>query len=218
VTVVARAAGTFGTRAVGWVRSTPVTTGYLLALVATTVLVHRLPPVTVHRLLVESSTNLHQLDRVPLRVLVVSAFWVADGRVLPWLALLGVVGGLAERRFGSLRAAGIFVAGHVGATLLVAGGLVAALAVGVVHPSIIDMVDVGPSYGFAALAGAVALCGSRRWRIWGLVALAVWLVGSASLAGDEGVATAGHVLAVGIGFLGEAVLRSRAVARGFPHP
>lgn len=209
MTLDAREARTAGTRALGWVRCAPLTTAYLLALVVTTILVHRLPRAIVHRLLWQSSTNLHQLDRVPVRVLVASAFWVADGHVLGWLALLGVVGGLAESRIGSVRTACIFIAGHVGASLLVAAGLVIALAVGVVHRSIVDMVDVGPSYGFAALAAAVSLRGSRRWRIWSLVALGAWLVTTSSTSSAGRVTAAGHLTAIAIGFLCVLVVRTR---------
>jgi hypothetical protein len=57
-------------------RSAPLTVGYLLVLSATNVLLSSSSAQTDDRLSA-FSTNLHQLVRVPLRVLVASAFWTS---------------------------------------------------------------------------------------------------------------------------------------------
>jgi hypothetical protein len=194
----------------------PLTCAYLAILVATSILVHQLAPSTVHQLLLASSTNLHELGRVPVRVLVVSAFWISDGHVLPWLLLLGVVGGLAEARRGTLGAATVFVAGHIGASLIVAAGLAFGVTVGAVSPSVANMVDVGPSYGFAALAAFVATSCTARWRTLALLALGAWLV-TAWIGGID-VTGVGHLTAAAIGFVCVAFSRRRDRTRRISHP
>jgi len=189
-------------------RRAPLTCAYLATLATTSLLVHRLAPPTEHRLLLDSSTNLHELSHVPVRVLLASAFLVSDGHVMPWLLLLGVVGGLAETRHGTLRAATVFIAGHVGASLMVAAGLALGLVLGLANPSVTTMVDVGPSYGFAALAGAMALSCPPRWRPWALLALGAWLA-SSCIGGIDATAV-GHLTATAIGFVCVAVSRRHA--------
>jgi hypothetical protein len=53
------------------------------------------------RLLAELSTNLHQLARVPVRVLVASAFWPSGwGELFVWTALFAAILAPVERRLG----------------------------------------------------------------------------------------------------------------------
>src|SRR5438552_793948 len=138
-------------------RATPLTVCYLIVLSATTLLLSRVSDQTEDRLLFAFSTNLHQLARVPVRVLVGSAFWTSGwGELASWLALFVVVLAPVARRLGWRRTMAAFAAGHVGATLVVAVGLVIALRVGAAAPDVADVRDVGVSYGFfavAALAG-----------------------------------------------------------------
>ncbi|MFN8036163.1 MAG: rhomboid-like protein [Acidimicrobiia bacterium] len=144
-------------------RRIPLTITYVAVLVGTTITLHLLGPVQRHRVLAASSTNLHELSRVPVRVLAASALWISSGRVLPWAVLLGAVGGALEWRVGSRSTALVFASGHVFASILVGLGLAAGIAWGIVSPSIEHVIDVGPSYGFAAIAAGLSGLVGRRW-------------------------------------------------------
>lgn len=180
-------------------RTAPVTSAYLLVLVVTTWVLQTSSSRIANRLLLEQSTNLHHLARDPIRVLVGSAFWLSAGwQLLLWAPLFVLVLAQVERRLGSGRATLVFAAGHVGATLLTAAGLWIALRVDLVEQNVINARDVGPSYGFFAVAALMTAFVDRRVRrayAVGLVALLVaWLAASRSFT------DVGHLLALGIGF------------------
>jgi hypothetical protein len=105
-----------------------------------------------------------------------------------------------------------FGLGHVGATLIVAGGLAAAIRFGWVPISVARASDVGMSYGAVAVLGAltIAIPASRRpeWIGWWL---AVALL--AAFAGDA-FTNAGHLVALIIGM--SASVRFPVVALRFP--
>jgi len=117
------------------VRTSPATTVYLLAVGATSTLLSLTNDRFDDRLLLGLSTNLHQLARAPVRVLVASAFWLGDlSQLWLWAILLVVFLAPVERRLGSRRTVLAFALGHVGATLLVAAGLLVLVRLGEVSP------------------------------------------------------------------------------------
>ena len=180
------------------VRWAPVTSTYVAVLMVTTGIRRALDPSTAHSVLTASSTNLYELQHAPLRSLVASAFWISAGPVLPWALLLGATAGVLEWQIGALRAAGVFAAGHIGASLLVAAGLTVGVLSGLVNPRIETVVDVGPSYGFAAVAAAAIVLVPRRWQGAYLAGLGGWL--ALGLVKGIDCTAAGHVLAMAIGF------------------
>jgi hypothetical protein len=179
-------------------RRIPLTVGYICVLTATTITLHVLDAAQRRRVLLASSTNLHQLSRVPVRVLIASALWISSGRVLPWAILLGAVAGTLEWTVGSRSTALVFATGHVLASVIVGGGLAMGIAAGVVSPSIERVVDVGPSYGFAAVAAVLAAFVPRRWRAAYLLLFAGWL--GVGLSDGIDFTAIGHLTAAGIGF------------------
>lgn len=108
-----------------------------------------------HRLILSASTNLHNLRREPVQVLVASAFWTDGG--FPWTTILIFVTlmAFAERWLGSVRWILVFAGGHVGATLLVATGLSYAVHHQLIPVHIVMTTDVGTSYGTTAVLGAL---------------------------------------------------------------
>ena len=93
-----------------------------------------------------------------------------------------------------------FVVGHVGATLLVAAGLAAALAAGLTSWSIVNVTDVGMSYGAVGVLGALTAAIPRRWRAaWTGWWLAVAFGSAASSAGD--FTNVGHGVALVLGMV-----------------
>ncbi|MCU1590535.1 MAG: hypothetical protein JWP11_1791 [Frankiales bacterium] len=189
------------------IRSAPVTTAYVGVVAAIAIGSRVVGDAFADRLARDSSTDLDNLRTVPAVVLPASAFVLDHPSQLAWLPLLALAMGAVERWRGSLAAALTFVAGHVGATLLVAGWLSAGISLGWVHPSG-HVIDVGVSYGEAALWGLLAARVPRRWRGLYLGGQAAGLL--AFLAVRHGFTDIGHLAGWTIGLLLAAVLVRRA--------
>lgn len=98
------------------------------------------------------STNVDNLRDGRWHTLLTSAFLVEEPLDPAYGAmLLGILGG-AETVWGSRRTAAVFAFGHLGASLLVYGGLRATDA----SKETRSAVDVGASYGLNAVLGAAA--------------------------------------------------------------
>jgi hypothetical protein len=106
---------------------------------------------------------------------------------------------LAELIWRSGRLALVFVTGHVGATLLVAAGLTAAIELRWLPLSISRASDVGVSYGAIAVLGALTAAVAPRWRpAW----IGWWLsVGIASAVVSAEFTDVGHSIALVLGML-----------------
>jgi len=171
---------------------------YIALLAATSSVLALAPAATGDRLLDALSTNLHQLGRVPLRVLVGSAFWVGGfGAFVTWAFLLAVVAAPVERRIGWRRAAAVFAVGHVGATLLVAAGLFAGVQLGLLPATVATARDVGASYGFLAVAAVAIRLLPRPPRVLATAGLATAL--GLALWSAPSFTAVGHLLAFAIG-------------------
>jgi hypothetical protein len=185
-------------RGLSLLRAAPATTAYVVVLATTSGLLAVTSNRFDERLLDSLSTNLHQLGHAPVRVLVASAFWLEDSSQLwLWAPLLFVVLAPVERRLGSRRTVVAFAIGHVGATLVVAAGLLIALRIGSVSPIVERARDVGASYGFFAVAALATYLLPRQLRL----AYAALLGGSVVLlVATSGTFTDfGHLTAVAIG-------------------
>lgn len=195
-------------------RLTPVrvTVGYaaMLLAVATTLLIFgpRVEDVVVKHM----STNLHNLAHGHFATLVGSVFVTSSGYIYVWLPGLICLLALAELHFRSSHLILAFGLGHVGATLIVAVGLAAAILFGWLPISVARASDVGISYGAVAVLGALTVAIPARWRPgWIGWWLAVGLL--AVFAGDD-FTNVGHLVALIIGMSLSA--RFRAVARWTP--
>ncbi|MBF6212751.1 hypothetical protein IU433_20115 [Nocardia puris] len=122
-----------------------------------------------HRLILSASTNLRNMQRDPVQVLVASAFWIEGG--FPWLVIAEflVVMAAAERWLGTGRWIALFATGHIGASLLVVTAIDRALDRDLIPVRVATAADVGTSYGFTAVLAALAF----RFRGWVRV---VWVV------------------------------------------
>jgi Rhomboid family len=172
-------------------------THILLLIVAVTTLVLRgLDAPTTTRILRHQSTNLFQMSRDAPRVLVLSAFLLDNGRLLVEAAYFTLVVAPVERWVGTYRWLATFAAGHIGATLATTVGIWLQVRQeaerGLVYP-----VDVGVSYGVAAMAGVLVY---RFRRPWNLVWFAVVAVDVGAAVISTGTFTDwGHLVAFGIG-------------------
>jgi len=175
-----------------------VTLLYAAALAAVAVGVAHLRPQVQQSVMSHVSTNLHNLGEGRIGTLISSAFVNEAGPVYLWLPGLVALLALGELLWESRRLVVAFVVGHVGATLLVAAGIAAAVTAGWVSSSIVDATDVGMSYGAVAVMGSFTSAIPRRWRAgWAGGWLSV-AFGSAVLSGGE-FTNVGHAVALVLG-------------------
>lgn len=181
---------------------------YVVMLVAVAMTLLVLGPHVQDVVIRQMSTNLHNLEDGRLGTLVGSAFVAAEGPI--WVSLPGLVCllALAELLWRSGRLIVTFAVGHIGATLIVAVELTAAIQLGWLPTSVAHASDVGISYGAAGVLGALTAAIAPRWRPawigWWLAIglLAVWL-------GDD-FTNAGHFVALTLGMLLSMRFRSDA--------
>ncbi len=176
-----------------------VTVGYAIVLIAVATILGRLDPAAQDRVIRHASTNLHNLGRGHVGTLLGSAVVVDAGPVLYWLPGLVCLLALGELLWRSGRLVVAFGVGHVGATLLVAAGLTAAVTHGWLSPSVTRATDVGMSYGATAVLGAITAAIPRRWRpIW----IGWWLAAAVAVVAVEADFTdVGHLLSLVLGMM-----------------
>jgi hypothetical protein len=176
-----------------------ITLGYAAVLVAVSAALVELGPRVRAQVIAQASTNLHNLARGHLATLLDSAFVTDSGPMYFWLPCLVCLLALAELIWHSGRLALVFVTGHIGATLLVALGLTAAIKFGYLPLSISRASDVGVSYGAVAVLGALTAAIPRRWRpVW----IGWWVpVGLAAAVLSDDFTDVGHSIALVLGML-----------------
>ncbi|MGW4564508.1 rhomboid-like protein [Streptomyces sp. NPDC004561] len=193
-----------------YVRSAPGTYVWLAILFLTTVALHRMSPGFEQHFLRRRSTNIHELTRDPVRVLITSAMWIDSGRWLPYAFLYTVFHASAERWLGTVRWLVVCVAAHVLATLISEGLLLRAVRDGMAPHSAVNTLDIGVSY---ALAGVIGVLTYRIATPWRYVYLAVvLLVFGLPLAETPTFTDIGHFLSVLIGLACYPLTRGRGKA------
>lgn len=154
-------------------RGRDLAAAYVVVLLITAVFVFGQPEVAANQLVLDSSTNPHNLRARPLSVLLVSAFIVSHPLGLWLLPFLFWAYGTAQRWLG--RAATILVAmfGHVFATVFVGVLITAGITHHWLDKSLGREPDVGVSYGLAAIGGLLVfrLSPHPRRRMIGVVTL-----------------------------------------------
>lgn len=185
-------------RVPGLLRHTDLALGYGLVVLVVAIVLAVAPAHTRDAVVANTSTNLSNLRRRPLWVLLASAFVLSSLSGLWQLLVLLWLYATAQRWVGRL--ATIFVAalGHVGATLFVATMLAAGIAHGRLARSVAHASDVGISYGLACIAGFVVSRIPARWRAPYVVVLVAYLVGP--LLVSPTFTGVGHTTALTLGF------------------
>ncbi|MFB6618358.1 rhomboid-like protein [Streptomyces sp. NPDC056367] len=154
----------------------------------------RLEPAERERLLRDCSTNVDNLAAGRWETLMTSALVVEEPMPLPYALLLVAVLGYAEYAYGAWWTAAVFLFGHAAATLLVYGALRRTT-----DPHTRSALDVGTSYGFNAVLGALTSAlprgAVRTTARAGLLALAAAPV----IKRGRTFTDAGHLAALGIG-------------------
>jgi hypothetical protein len=121
-----------------------------------------LGPQVQDRVIRHASTNLHNLSQGRAGTLLVSAFVVDAGPIYLWLPGLVCLLAVAELTWRSGRLIVAFAVGHIGATVLVAVGLTAAVEWAWLPGSVARTTDVGMSYGATAVLGSLTPAIPRR--------------------------------------------------------
>jgi hypothetical protein len=175
------------------------TVGYAAVLLAISSAILMLGPHAHDVLVRRASTNLHNLSHGHVGTLLGSALVVDAGPLYFWLPFLTCLLALAELHLRTIRLVVAFLVGHIGATLVVAAALAAAVEFGWMPVSITRASDVGMSYGALAVLGAMTAVIPARWRAaW----VGWWIaagLASAIIGGD--FTDAGHTVAVVLGVL-----------------
>src|SRR5258705_3452672 len=146
-----------------YLASAPGTHILLLILAVTTLVLRGVDAPTTTRILRHQSTNLLQMSRDAPRVLVLSAFLLDNGRLVVEAAMFTLVLAPVERWIGTYRWLATFAAGHVGATLATTVGIWLQVREGAGR-GLVYPVDVGVSYGVAAMAGVLVYRLRPPWR------------------------------------------------------
>ncbi|MFJ5841195.1 rhomboid-like protein [Streptomyces shenzhenensis] len=194
----------------GYVRSAPGTYVWLLILFVTTLVLHYMSPAFEREFLRERSTNIHELSRDPVRVLITSAMWIDGGRWLPYAALYTAVHAQAERWLGTLRWLLVCAAAHVLATLISELTLLNAIRDGAAPLRAVHTLDVGVSYALAGVAGVLTYRIAAPWRyLYLAVVLAAVLV---PLVTGATFTDFGHFVSVLVGLACYPLVRGRGKA------
>ncbi|MET9523901.1 rhomboid-like protein [Streptomyces coeruleorubidus] len=191
---------------------TPFTFGYAIVLGLTSLISVYADPALVHALLQGSSTDVAHLVRTPELVLVGSALWLAGGVASPFAIGFVLVLTALERRIGGLRTAGVFLLGHVLATLATEVPVGLAVLAGQLPGSSLHRLDYGVSFGVAAGTGALAGLLPPWLRVPLLAGFGGMLLQDL-LAFTDPMTNWGHLIALAIGVATWPVVR-RWQARG----
>ncbi|BDZ43072.1 hypothetical protein GCM10025865_23710 [Paraoerskovia sediminicola] len=176
----------------GW-----IAIAYAVVVVAVAVVLWAQPTGTTDQYLEQFSTNLDNLTERPLSVLVSSAFVISTPGELVLVGMLLVTLAYLQRYLGVLGVFLIGVAGHVGATLVVALGLSAGIFHGFLPESVVSAEDVGVSYVLAASMATAALFVPRPWT-WPYLA-ATWAFFLFPVVAGVTFTSVGHTTALLVG-------------------
>ena len=196
-------------RALAQLTRVRATAAYAVVVTCVTVALYDLGPQVQDWVVRHVSTNLHNLSHGHLSTLFYSAFVIDAGPIYVWLPCLVCLLAVAELMWGSGRLVVAFALGHLGATLLVAAGLTAAVKLNWLPGSVSRATDVGMSYGAAAVLGSLTMAIPRRWR----PAWIGWFVavGVAMVTVGHDFTDVGHAVALALGML-------VSLRFGRPHP
>ncbi|GAA1900014.1 rhomboid-like protein [Streptantibioticus ferralitis] len=180
-----------------YVRRAPGTFVWLAILLVTTYAVQHFSPEFQTRFLERRSTNIHNLWRTPLRVLLGSALYLDGGSWLLYFVLYNLFHVPAERWLGTWRWLGVAAISHIGATYISEGLLLVGIRFGYVPPSSVNVKDIGVSYALAGVQGVLTYRIPRPWRqLYGFCVLVFY---GLALVHGRGFTDIGHFTAVLIG-------------------
>ena len=147
-----------------FVSGAPLTYGWLVVLMITTIIQHRLTGTKLHAVLLHRSTNIHALGTDPLDVLFSSLLWI-DGKSLePYLLLFTLFLAPAEHWLGHLRWLTVGLTAHILATYISEGILYYAIEEHDASQRLVLARDIGVSYFLVGLIAVLTYHIARPWR------------------------------------------------------
>ncbi|MCW7946599.1 integral membrane protein [Streptomyces hygroscopicus] len=177
---------------------TPFTFGYAVLLTLTSLFADFADPSLLQALYQGSSTDVVHLASSPVLVLVASALWIAGGLMSSYSLVFLVVLTALERRIGGARTAGVFLLGHVLATLATEIPVGLAVLAGDLPDASLHRLDYGISFGVAASLGALAGL-LRPWLRWMTLIVFGGLLLQDLVAYLDPLSNWGHLLSLAIG-------------------
>ncbi|KAA6224491.1 hypothetical protein CP973_17875 [Streptomyces albofaciens JCM 4342] len=188
----------------------PATTVYVVLLAVTAAWLAAQPLRVQERFIRHNSSNVHHFEVGKWWTLLTSGLVVDGVPVLLGIGAVAAALGRAEWRWGSARGLGVFLFGHVAATLLTQGA-VWLMRLAHLPGALPRMQDVGISYGLVATVACLLALGGDRARRYGLPALTAALAVAWTI--NQELADAGHLVALGLGVLAS---RTRWFREGSP--
>ncbi|MFI2201657.1 rhomboid-like protein [Streptomyces sp. NPDC020192] len=177
---------------------TPFTFAYAAVLALTSAIGAVAAPGLMNTLYQDSSTDVAHLVQSPAVVLLASALWIAGGILSPYSAAFVLVLTALERRIGGARAACVFLAGHVLATLATEIPVGLAVLLGHLPTTSLHRLDYGISFGVAASIGSLAGL-LAPWFRWPLLTVMAGLLLSDLAEFVDPMTDWGHLIALTIG-------------------
>jgi hypothetical protein len=187
-----------GRAVAGYLAKAPGTHILLLVITVTTLVLRDVDVSTATRILRSQSTNLVQMSHDAPRVLLLSAFLTEQGHLATLLLDFTLILVPLERWIGTYRWLGVFIAGHVGATLATTIGIWLQARGGTAGRDILTPVDVGISYGLFAAAGVLTYRFRRPVSTMLTIALILYVLAGVVRSGT--FTDWGHLCALTIGF------------------
>jgi hypothetical protein len=147
-----------------FVSGAPLTYGWLLVLLITTIIQNQLSGRQLHSVLLHRSTNIHELGTDPLSVLFSSLLWI-DGKSLePYLLLFTLFLAPVEHWLGHLNWLTVGLTSHILSTYISEGILYFAIEEHDASERLVRSRDIGVSYFLVGIMAVLAYRIERPWR------------------------------------------------------
>ncbi|OBI99314.1 rhomboid-like protein [Mycobacterium sp. 1465703.0] len=194
-----------------YVTGAPLTYGWLLVLMITTIIQTHLTGRELHSVLLHRSTNIHGLGSDPLAVLFSSLLWIDGKNFEPYLLLFTLFLAPAEHWLGQLRWLTVGLSSHILATYISEGILYFAIEEHDAPQRLVHARDIGVSYFMVGVMAVLTYHIARPW-CWGYLGVLFVIFGFPLLTmGSELNFTAiGHFTSILIGLCFYPMTRRRS--------
>ncbi|WP_139826587.1 rhomboid-like protein [Mycobacterium paraintracellulare] len=195
-----------------FVSTAPLTYGWLLVLMVTTIIQNHLTGRQLHSVLLHRSTNIHELGKDPLHVLFSSLLWIDGKSFEPHLLLFTLFLAPAEHWLGQLRWLSVGLSSHILATYISEGILYFAIEERDASQRLVHARDIGVSYFLVGVMAVLTYHIARPWR-WGYLGVLFVIFGFPLITMDRvdlDFTAIGHFASILIGLCFYPMTRTRS--------